>query len=50
VDLPWNKIGINASNAEVRDLWSKLMLGRKNGLQTEIRPHASVLYRLSDLE
>jgi len=50
VDLQWNKIGINASNAEVRDLWSKLMLGRKNGLQTEIRPHASVLYQLSDLE
>jgi alpha-galactosidase len=50
VDLRWNKIGINASAAEVRDLWTKTSLGRKNGVQTEIRPHASVLYRVSDLQ
>jgi hypothetical protein len=50
VDLPWNKIGIPASSAEVRDLWAKAALGRKDGVQIELRPHASVLYRVSGVQ
>ena len=47
LNLPWNTFGVNASSAEVRDLWLKSSLGRRNGLQLELRPHASVLYRVS---
>ena len=47
LNLPWNKLGVNASSAEVRDLWAKSSLGKKNGGQVELRPHASVLYRVS---
>jgi alpha-galactosidase len=47
LDLPWNKIGIDAISAEVLDLWAKVLLGRKDGVQIELRPHASVLYRVS---
>jgi hypothetical protein len=49
VDLRWNKVGIDAGSAEVRDLWGKVSLGRKDGVQIELRPHASVLYRVSAL-
>jgi alpha-galactosidase len=47
LNLPWNKLGVNASSDEVRDLWMKSSLGKKNGVQVELRPHASVLYRVS---
>jgi alpha-galactosidase len=47
LDLPWNKLGVNASSDEVRDLWMKSSLGNKNGVQVELRPHASALYRVS---
>jgi hypothetical protein len=50
LDLPWNKAGIDASSAEVRDLWAKASLGRKDGVQIELRPHASMLYRVSALQ
>jgi alpha-galactosidase len=48
--FPWTKIGIQANHAMVRDLWTKESLGRKPGLEVELRPHTSVLYRLSDLQ
>jgi hypothetical protein len=47
VYFPWSKLGINASSAEVRDLWAKASLGEKTGVQVSLRPHASVLYRMS---
>jgi alpha-galactosidase len=50
VDMPWSKFGIKASAAEIRDLWAKSSLGKKTGVQVKLRPHASVLYRLSNLE
>ncbi len=46
-DLPWSQLGINASSAEVRDLWAKTSLGKKTGVQTQLRPHASILYRVT---
>jgi alpha-galactosidase len=50
INLPWKKLGVNANLAEVRDLWSHASLGRRNGAQVQLRPHASVLYRISSLQ
>jgi alpha-galactosidase len=50
LNLPWNKLGIKAPSVEVRDLWEKSSLGEKTALQVELRPHASVLYRVSAAE
>lgn len=47
VDLPWSKVGINAFILEVRDLWQRTSLGEKDRLLVTLRPHASVLYRVS---
>jgi hypothetical protein len=47
VDIPWSKLGIVAGAAEVRDLWTKGSVGKKTGVQVNLRPHASVLYRVS---
>ena len=47
VDLPWSKVGINAFILEVRDLWQRTSLGEKDRLLVTLRPHASVLYRIS---
>lgn len=49
MNLPWNKLGLSASEADVRDLWARKPLGRKEGIQVELRPHSSVLYRVSSL-
>jgi len=48
VNLAWSKLGVGAKTAEVRDLWSKTSLGRKNGVETQLRRHASLLYRISE--
>jgi hypothetical protein len=50
VNLSWGKLGISASSAEIRDLWMKTSLGTKNGVQVRLRPHASILYRVSALQ
>jgi alpha-galactosidase len=47
VDIPWSKFGIATGSAQVRDLWAKTSLGKRNGVQVDLRPHASVLYRVS---
>ena len=47
VDIPWSKLGIATNSAQGRDLWAKTSLGKKNGVQVKLRPHASVLYRVS---
>ena len=48
VNLAWSKLGVRAKSEEVRDLWSKTSLGRKNGVEAQLRPHASLLYRISE--
>ena len=50
VHLGWNRLGVKARSAAVRDLWQKTSLGRKPGLQLKLSPHASLLYRLSSIE
>jgi len=50
VNLLWNRFFHVGSTAEVRDLWEKRDLGRSTGIHVELRAHASVLYRISDLK
>ncbi len=50
VNLPWSKFFVMGRTAEVRDLWAKKTLGKKSGIETELRPHASALYRITDLQ
>ena len=47
VDLPWGNLGMNTFILQVRDLWRKTWLGEKDRLLVTLRPHASVLYRMS---
>jgi alpha-galactosidase len=49
IDLTFSQGGISANSAEIRDLWSKTSLRKKNGVKINLRPHASVLYRVSVL-
>lgn len=50
VDLAWSRIGIRSETAEVRDLWSRTSLGKQIRLEVKLRPHASILYRISGLQ
>jgi alpha-galactosidase len=50
VDLSWSRLGVNAGTAEVRDLWARRSLGKKSGIQAELRPHESLLYRVSAVQ
>jgi alpha-galactosidase len=47
IHLNWTELGIQFANPAVRDLWSHKELGRQRNLAVTLRPHASVLYRLS---
>jgi alpha-galactosidase len=47
VELLWGEIGIPGTVSEVRDLWSHRSLGPQKSLRTELKPHASMLYRVT---
>jgi hypothetical protein len=47
VDLPWSRIGLPWEGAAVRDLWLHKDSGKATALTVALRPHASVLYRVS---
>jgi hypothetical protein len=47
IDLNWTELGTQIANPEVRDLWLHKNLGRQKNLDLTLRPHASVLYRIS---
>jgi hypothetical protein len=49
VNFPWDRFFHVGSSAEVRDLWKKQALGRKPGVELSLAPHASTLYRISNL-
>jgi alpha-galactosidase len=46
VDLLWDDVGLAIQAADVRDLWTHQELGKADGIHTQLRPHASVLYRI----
>jgi alpha-galactosidase len=47
VTLRWTDIGLTMSSLEVRDLWTGISLGNRDSIQANLRPHASILYRVS---
>jgi alpha-galactosidase len=47
VSLRWPELGILVGVADTRDVWQGKPLGALSGVQIELRPHASVLYRLT---
>ncbi len=47
VDLRWSEVGLETSAAELRDLWLHKSLGRADGIHAQLRPHASVVYRIT---
>jgi alpha-galactosidase len=47
IHLNWTELGIQLANPSVRDLWLHKDLGRQKNFDVMLRPHASVLYRLS---
>ncbi len=49
IDLTFTQLGINVRWADIRDLWAKTSLGKKTGVQTQLRPNASILYRVTVL-
>ncbi len=46
-DLSWSEIGLNAKSAAVRDLWQRKLIGTVQRIHETLRPHASVLYKVS---
>jgi alpha-galactosidase len=47
IHLHWTELGIQLANPSVRDLWLHKDLGHQRNFDATLRPHASVLYRLS---
>jgi alpha-galactosidase len=47
VHLPWKTVGVSAQKVSVRDLWLHKELGSSDALSTPLRPHASVLLKLT---
>ncbi|MFL6602779.1 MAG: glycoside hydrolase family 27 protein [Steroidobacteraceae bacterium] len=46
-DADWSAVGIAVKDPVVRDLWEHRDLGVSRRLEVRLRPHASVLYRVS---
>jgi alpha-galactosidase len=47
VPLPWKALGIDAEGVSFRDLWMHKELGRGDALNLSLRPHASVLLKVT---
>jgi len=47
VHIPWRSVGINAKTVSIRDLWIHKELGRSDALVLPLRPHASVLLKVT---
>ena len=50
VALGWSDLGISDSVTGVRDLWTHESIAQVGGIHAHLRPHASLLYRVSVLE
>jgi alpha-galactosidase len=46
VHLKWADLGFEPGTTQVRDLWQREDLGSTDGIAIQLRPHASVLYRV----
>jgi hypothetical protein len=47
VHPPWKSLGIDASKVSVRDLWMHKELGGSDAVDLSLRPHASVLLKVT---
>jgi len=47
--LNWSRLAIPGTSARVRDLWRRTMLGTQKAVDAKLSPHASLLYRISDV-
>lgn len=47
IDIPWSAVGVPGKPAEVRDLWQHTDARNIVGVRLSLRPHASVLYKVS---
>jgi alpha-galactosidase len=47
VKLPWKSVGVSAHKVSERDLWIHKELGSSDTLQVSLRPHASMLLKLT---
>ncbi len=47
VRIPWKSVGINAKTVSLRDLWLHKDLGKSDALALTLRPHASVLLKVT---
>ena len=47
IDLPWSKVGVDWSSPKVRDLWQHKDLKGLETIHITLRPHASVLYKVT---
>lgn len=47
VDLPWSKVGVDWSSPAVRDVWQHKDQKGVAAMHITLRPHASVLYKVS---
>jgi len=47
VNLRWNSLGVSGPVKAVRDLWRHTPVTELDGLHLQLRPHASLLYRVS---
>ncbi|MGE5110784.1 MAG: glycoside hydrolase family 27 protein [Acidobacteriaceae bacterium] len=43
----WRKLGLEFDRAAVRDLWLRKTVGTQDAMVITLRPHASILYRVS---
>ena len=47
VTIAWSDLGLPATAKEARDLWSHKPVAASNGIQVDLRPHASALYEVT---
>lgn len=47
LEVEWSEVGIAGRVSEVRDLWTHVSLGGQRSLRAELKPHASMLYRVT---
>jgi hypothetical protein len=47
VHLPWKSVGVSATRVSERDLWTHKELGSSDALTVSLRPHASVLLKVT---
>lgn len=47
VNYPWSELGLTAASYSLRDLWEHRDLAAASAAQVTLRPHASILYRLT---